>query len=212
MRIAIIGAGQVGGALAQAWVRAGHDIVLGTRDAKAADVMALAAKLGPKTTSASQPEAAKAGDVIVLTTPWNASEAVATSLGDLGGKILIDCTNPLGMKDGALALVIGHTDSGAERIARAAPSARVYKSFNQTGFEIMGNTSALPEKPVMFVAGDDAAGKATVLELTRALGFDAIDAGPLKAARLLEPLAQLWISLAMKGDLGRKFALRLVRA
>ena len=130
--------------------------------------------------------------------------------GDLSGKVLVDATNPVRRGAGGMEVDEGPKgDSGAERVAAIANGARVVKAFNTTGFNNMANPVYGGEPTVMFVAGDDAAAKETVLRLAADLGFDPVDAGPLLRARELEHLALLWISLSI-GGLGREFAFRLV--
>lgn len=150
-------------------------------------------------------------EVVVLATPHAAAVPALRALGDLTGAIVIDCTNPLAVGPGGLHLTIGYETSGAEEIARAVPGAAVFKALNQTGAENMGEAEAYHPRPVMFVAGDGANQKRIVLDLIDNLGFEAVDAGPLAAARLLEPLATLWIELALKRGHGRDFAFALVR-
>jgi hypothetical protein len=157
---------------------------------------------------ASVREAAKDADVVVLATPYAANAAALAAAGDLAGKILIDVTSPIGA---GFTLAVGFSNSGAEDIAKLAPNARVYKAMNQVGFEVMADPSYAAGQPVMFVAGDDASGKKVVLDLVSSLGFEAIDAGELKIARLLEPFAMLWIHLMARRHQGRNFAFSLLR-
>jgi predicted dinucleotide-binding enzyme len=118
--------------------------------------------------------------------------------GNLAGKVLIDCTNPLRMGADGLELDIGHTTSGGEYVASLARGASVFKTLNQTGLANMEHARELSPLPAaMFVAGNDAAKKPLVLSLVSDLGFQAIDAGPLRIARLLEPMAMLWIHMAL---------------
>jgi len=105
MKIAIIGAGKVGGALGTGWTKVGHTIVFGVRDVNKADLKALCARIGA--TAAPSAEAARQGDIVVLALPWAGAENAVKSLGDLKGKIVIDCMNPLAMKDGAPGLERG---------------------------------------------------------------------------------------------------------
>jgi hypothetical protein len=119
----------------------------------------------------------------------------------------IDVTNPIGAD---LTLAIGHNSSGAEELAKLAPRARVYEAMNRVGFEVMANPTFAAGKPVMFIAGDDAAGKKVVLELVSTLGFEAIGAGELSVARLIEPYAALWIHLMARRNMGRGFAFALL--
>jgi hypothetical protein len=134
-------------------------------------------------------------------------QKIADDVTWLQGKILIDATNPLGMTEKGLALATGFSTSGAEKKAALAPAARLVKCFNQTGF---GNM-AEPRQSVMFVCGDDASANETVRQLAAEIGFDAIAIGALDKARLLEPLAMLWIHLSMATPLHRDFAFGLLR-
>jgi hypothetical protein len=109
------------------------------------------------------------------------------------GKIVVDATNPIVRSDHGPALGIGWSSSGAEEIAKRAPKAKVFKTFNQTGFENLHHARDYAAPPSMFVAGDDPAGKTIVLQLVQDAGFEAIDFGALDGARLLEPLALIWI-------------------
>jgi predicted dinucleotide-binding enzyme len=206
MRLAIIGAGSVGAALGAAWSAKGHDVVYGVPDPQKPKYGAL-----PRGAVMRPPEAARTAGVIVLATPWPATEAAIRELGDLKGKIIIDCTNPLAMGPQGLHLALGHDVSGGEQVAAWAAPAAVFKTFNQTGAENMAAASGFDHRPVMFVAGDDAASKPDVMRLVGDLGFEGLDAGPLRAARLLEPLAMLWIELAYKHGQGRDFAFALAR-
>jgi predicted dinucleotide-binding enzyme len=202
MKIAIIGAGNVGTALAKGWVRAGHTVIFGVR---AASQDKARASVGSLAKLAEPAAAAAEADVVVLATPWGVSEQAAKDLGDLKGKPLIDATNPLEFKDGALHLIRFPGSSGGEKIAAAAPTASVYKTMNQVGFEVMADTAGFGAKPMMFVAGADGFGKTAVMQLVADLGFDAIDAGTLSMAGHLEHLAHLWITLAFRKDGRRAF-------
>lgn len=193
MRIGIIGAGRVGTALAKGWVRAGHDIVFGVtnpNDPKHSAAAAAGAGI------ASVGDAASHCDVVVLTVPWSAVPAAVAACGNLDGRLVIDVTNPLTAGADGIDLALGFSTSGAEEVARLAPGASVFKTMNQVGFEVMSDTSGYAAPPVMFVAGDDQGRKPMIMELVSDLGFEALDAGPLKRARLLEPYALLWIDQA----------------
>ena len=208
MKIAVIGTGSVGGTLGRRWAELGHVVAFGVRDTADADAKALVAKIRGEARLASVRDAARDAEVVVLATPYGANAAALAAAGDLAGKILIDVTNPLGAD---LSLALGFSSSGAEEVAKLAPGARVFKAMNQVGFEVMANPAFAAGKPVMFVAGDDAAGKRVVLDLVAALGFEAIDAGELALARLLEPYAALWIHLMARRNQGRSFAFALLR-
>jgi predicted dinucleotide-binding enzyme len=204
MRVAIIGAGNVGSALGRAWLRVGEDIVFGVPNPADPKYNSL-----PRERLRNPPKAAQNAEAVVLATPWPATEAALTGLGDLSGKVLIDCTNPLGMGRDGLELVLGHSRSGGEQVAAWARGAAVFKTLNQTGAENMEKASHYPIRPVMFVAGDDEGRKPIVLSLVTKLGFEAIDAGPLRIARLLEAYGMLWIDQALNRGRGRSFAFAL---
>jgi predicted dinucleotide-binding enzyme len=130
--------------------------------------------------------------------------------GGLTNRIVVDCTNPLGMGADGLQLILGFTGSGGEQVAAWAPGAFVFKTLNTTGANNMAMALEFATKPMMPVAGDDAQKKRVVMELVGKLGFLPIDAGPLKNARLLEPLAMFWIDQAMQLGRGRDFAFAVV--
>lgn len=162
--------------------------------------------LGAATTNES---AVAQADVAVLCTPWQGTEQALQSCGDLSGKTLIDCTNPL-TPDFA-GLEVGLSTSGAEQVATWAPGARVCKAMNQIGAPMMDGPQ-LPGKPVMFVCGDDDGAKAVTARLVAELGFETVDVGDLTLARLLEPYALLWIHLALRRGLGTNFGFGLLRS
>jgi predicted dinucleotide-binding enzyme len=211
MKIAIIGAGNVGGALGMNWARKGHDVAFGVRDPKAEKTQSLLKAIGGRATAVSPAEAAKDADAIVLSTPWPATEAAIRSLGDIKGKIILDATNPLVRGPGGLSLEIGHSISGGEKVQGWAAGASVYKTLNTTGFANMANPVFGSAKAVMYVAGDDEANKPKVLKLIGDLGFEPVDAGPLRIARLLEPHAMLWIHLALARGFGRDWAFGMLK-
>jgi hypothetical protein len=201
MKVAIIGAGNVGRALAKA-LSPRHTIVFGAREAgEAVDGVPVLASA----------EAAADADAVILAVPYGAAAEALASAGDVSGKAVIDATNPLTMTPAGLGLSLGFETSGAEQIAASATGVSLFKTFNQTGFEVMANVAAFDGRPVMFVAGDDESLKPRVMELVADAGFEAVDAGPLVRARVLEPLASLWISLAFKSGHGRDFAFAFVR-
>lgn len=199
----MIGAGNVGMALGGAFAKQGHHVAFGVPNP--ADKKYAALK------PVAPAEAAAHAEVIVLATPWPATKDAVAGLGDLSAKIVIDCTNPIGMSDGALTLAIGHDTSAGEQVAQWARGASVFKAFNTIGAANMGDLSGFPVQPVMFVAGDDAAQKPIVMKLAEEIGFAPVDAGPLRIARLLEPLAMLWIDQALYRGAGQDFAFAIVR-
>ena len=198
MNLAIIGTGQVGSALAQTLGRAGHQIIFGSRMPQGDQERSIT-------------DAVAGADMIILAVPSNAIADVAQAAGGFAGKVVVDATNPLDMLEDGLGLTVGFSTSGAEQAAALAPQAKYFKAFNQTGFENMADPGRYAVRPVMFVAGDDASSKPQVLQLVEDAGFEAVDAGGLRSARLLEPLAMLWIELARKRGLGSDFAFTLQR-
>ena len=152
-------------------------------------------------------EAASA-DLIVLAVPWQAVADTFEATGTLAGKIVVDATNPL---TASLDLALGFDDSAGETVARLTPGARLVKAFNTTGAGNMAEAGAFESRPMMPIAGDDAEAKAVVGKLAEDLGFEAVDAGPLKASRLLEPLAAFWIRQAYAQGFGLNFAFSVVR-
>jgi len=206
MRIAIIGAGSVGATLGQAWLKHGEDVLWGLRNPADSKYAAL-----PKERRKAAAEAARNADTVVVATPWSATEAAVKGLGNLAGKIVIDCTNPLGMGGDGLHLVLGFDTSAGEQVASWVPGAFVFKTLNTTGASNMARAGEYAVKPMMLVAGDAAAKKPVVMELVGKLGFEPVDAGPLKNARLLEPFAMVWIDQAIKRGRGRDFAFALTK-
>ncbi|MBO0738152.1 MAG: NAD(P)-binding domain-containing protein [Alphaproteobacteria bacterium] len=205
MKIAMIGAGNVGSTLGRAWLDRREDVVFGVPDPAASKYATL-----PRDRLRLPPEAARSAEVVVLATPWPATEAAVKSLGGLSGKILIDCTNPLNMGRDGLELAVGYSMSGGEQVAAWASGAAVFKTLNQTGAGNMDKAPLFSVRPLMFVAGDDETKKPVVLSLIAKLGFEAIDAGPLRIARLLEPFGMLWVDQALKRGRGQNFAFALI--
>lgn len=191
-KIAIIGKGNVGGSLARGLRRTYSNVqVVGNEQAA---VQAAAA----------------AAEVVILAVPFAAVADVVRNAGRaLDGKVVVDATNAL---DAQMNLALGYSTSAAEELQKQAPAARVVKAFN-TVFAAQMETGKLGAHTVStFVAGDNPEAKQTVLALAQDLGFDAIDAGPLKNARLLEPLGYLNIQLGFVIGMGPNIATKLIRA
>ncbi|WP_254848465.1 NADPH-dependent F420 reductase [Mycobacterium sp. IS-2888] len=201
IKIAIIGAGNVGTTLGTAWRNRGHQVTFGVRNPSDPKYAALG---GVETNES----AAAAAEVVVLCTPWQTTQSAVQGCGDLTGKVLIDCTNPL--TPDVTALEVGHSTSGGEEVAKWAPGARVCKAMNQIGFPMM-DAPQLPGQPVMFVCGDDDEARSVTAGLVAELGFETIDVGDLTLARLLEPYGLLWIHLALRRGFGTNFGFGLLR-
>jgi len=212
MKIAIIGAGNVGGTLGRILTQKGHEIVFGVRNPQSSKVQSAVDSTGRKALAASVEEAASHGEVLILATPWNATQEAIASSGNLTGKIIIDATNPIEMTPAGLAagLTIGYTTSAAEEIAKWASGALVVKAFNNIGASCFENLQFGSQTATTFICGDDLEAKKIVTNVAQDIGFEVIDAGDLKQARLLEPLGMLWIHLAFSG-MGQDFSINLVK-
>ena len=188
MNITVIGTGNMGSAFVKQLSRAGHKVVVAARNLDKAEALAAA---NPGSTAKPLAAAAEQAEVIVLATGYADAVVALKSVGDVHGKVVIDITNPLTAD--FMGLTIGHTSSAAEEIAKAVPEAKVVKAFNTVFAQVLADGAAFGNGhfvPVYF-AGDDVAAKTTVSTLIESIGFAPVDAGPLKNARYLEPLAGL---------------------
>lgn len=204
LRIAVIGAGHVGGALASGWVRAGHHVVFGVRDVAAQDVRDVLAAI-PGTTAADPRLAAQAAEVVVVAVPGGAVASLAQALGPLENRVVIDATNVVGkagLPDG----------SGTAALREFTRSPHVVKCFNTTGFENMRDPRYGDQALDMFMAGSSAHGKTVAARLASNLGFSAChDVGGDDTVPLLEALALVWINLAIVQRQGRDIGLKMLR-
>jgi 8-hydroxy-5-deazaflavin:NADPH oxidoreductase len=210
MKIGILGAGNMGAALGKLWAALGHDVFFGLRQPVSEKTAKRLAALGAAVQTGSLEAAARSGEVVLIAVPWEATEKVVRSLAEpLAGKVLIDCTNPI--TPNLSGLVVGHSTSAAEEIARWVPQAKVVKCFNTVGAGGLHDARYGDHSASVFVCGDDERAKSAVTQLAEGIGFEVIDAGPLAEARYIEPLALLWIHLAMRGKYGSKIAVKLLR-
>jgi 8-hydroxy-5-deazaflavin:NADPH oxidoreductase len=188
-KLGILGNGNVGSALARGLKRAGHEVRAVGEDAAAIR------------------DVAGWGEVVILAVPFGAIDDVVKTAGEaLSGKTVIDVTNAL---DANMNLAIGYTTSGAEELQKKLPRSRVVKAFNTVFAQHMDTGKLGDERLTTFVAGDDAAAKKAVLELARQIGFDAVDAGPTKNARLLEPFGFFNIQLGYGLNMGTQIGFTL---
>ncbi len=206
MRIAVIGTGNVGGVLGRRWAGAGHAVTFCVRDPDDARKRAMAAQAGA---AVGPVRDAAHAEAVLLAVPWTAVPDALAAAGDLSGKVLLDCTNPV--TPALTHLTIGHTTSAAEEVARMAPGSRVVKVFNTNGARNMADPDYGGRRVTMLYAGDDDGANRVAADLAAQLGFEPVYLGPLREARLLEPLAMAWIVLARHRGLGRDFALDVVR-
>jgi 8-hydroxy-5-deazaflavin:NADPH oxidoreductase len=204
MKITVIGAGNMGSAFVKQLHGAGHSVKITSRDAVKAT--ALAAKY-PGVQAVPAQGAADDADAVVLAAGYADATTALTSLGNLAGKVVIDITNPLTAD--YMGLTIGHSTSAAEEIAKAVPQAVVVKAFNTLFASVLDEGAAgfsQSAKVNVFVASDSDSGKQTALQLASSLGFEATDAGGLKNARYLEPLAGLNVYFGYGAGLGTSIA------
>jgi predicted dinucleotide-binding enzyme len=209
VKIAVLGPGGVGSALGSRWGAAGHQIIYGSRTPESEKVQLLVAKSGGSAVAKTPPEAIVGADAILFAVPWPVARETLLQLGDLSGRTLIDCTNPL-LAD-LSGIELGHVISAGEQIAAWSPGANVVKAFNTASVKVMLNPQFGEHRATMFYCGDDAAAKLTVRQLIEDIGFDPVDAGVLTGSRYLEPLAMLYIHLAFRQGFGSNCAFKIMR-
>lgn len=203
MKITVLGAGNMGAAFVKQLTRAGHQVSVASRDgAKAAQVAA--ANPGARAVPAAG--SADSADVVVLATSFADAAAALQAAGDLNGKVVVDITNPLTAD--YMGLTIGHSSSAAEEIAKAVPGAEVVKAFNTLFAQVLAEGADFGGGQTLsvFVASDSERAKQSAVALATSMGFQVVDAGGLKNARYLEPLAGLNIYLGYGAGLGTVIA------
>jgi predicted dinucleotide-binding enzyme len=204
MRIGILGSGLMGGKLGTIFARAGHEVVFSYSRSEQK-----LKKLGRHGTPR---EAAQDADAVLLAVHWSRVDDVLKQAGDVSGKVIVSCSLPMNADD--TDLVIAHTSSGAEALAKKVPKARVVSAFGTVPSEVLFGVFAARRKatrPSLVYCGDDASGKKIAAELIRDVGFDPVDAGPLRIARYTEPFTLLIAQLAYEGDEGPVLAYRFER-
>ena len=203
MKITVIGAGNMGAAFVKQLTRAGHQVSVTARNgAKAAQVAA--ANRGAKEVATAS--AAAGADAVVLATGSGDAASALQAVGVQPGQVVVDITNPL--TDDYMGLTLGHSTSAAEEIAKAVPGAEVVKAFNTVFAQVLAEGADFGDgrKVNVFVASDSARAKQTASALAESIGFEVVDAGGLKNARYLEPLAGLNIYLGYGAGLGTAIA------
>jgi len=211
MRIGILGSGLMGGKLGTIWARAGHEVVFSyARSEQKLTKLARDAK--GKARAGTPREAAQEADAVLLAVHWSRVDDVLKQAGDVSGKVIVSCSLPMNADDSGL--VIAHTSSGAEALAKKVPKARVVSAFNTVPSEVLFGVFAARRKagrPSLVYCGDDAGSKEIAATLIRDVGFEPVDAGPLRIARYTEPFALLVAELAYEGDGGPELAYRFER-
>jgi 8-hydroxy-5-deazaflavin:NADPH oxidoreductase len=215
MRIGILGSGLMGGKLGTIFARAGHDVVFSYSHSKK-KLDKLARDAGGSARAGTPAEAAKDADVLLLAVHWSRFDDVLKKAGNLSGKVVVTCSLP--MNDDDTGLVVGRTSSGAEKLAKKIPKARVVSAFNTVPSEVLFSVfetagrgkqeAGSGTRPSLLYCGDNAKAKDVAARLIRDVGFEPVDAGPLRIARYTEPFALLVAQLAYEGDRGPALAYR----
>ena len=202
MKVTVIGTGNMGSAFVKQLAKAGHHVRVTGRDLAKAQALAT----GVATVTVAPPATALAdSDVIIVATGYADAVPALRALGDLRGKVVVDISNPLTAD--YMGLTLGHSTSAAEEIAAAIPGAHVVKAFNTIFAPVLAAGASVDGQQVpVFVAADSAPAKDAARQLAQSLGFAVIDAGGLKNARYLEPLAGLNIFLGYGAGLGTSIA------
>ncbi len=211
MRIGILGSGLMGGKLGTIFARAGHDVTFSYARTRQ-KLTRLAHQAQGNARAGTPADAARDADALLLAVHWSRIEDVLAQTGDLSGKLILTCSLP--MNEANTALVIAHTSSGAEVLARKLPKARVVSAFNTVPSEVLFGvfeSRANPPRPSLVYCGDDAPAKAIAAQLIRDSGFDPVDSGPLHIARYTEPFALLIAQLAYETGAGPELAYRFER-
>lgn len=208
MKIGILGSGLMGAKLGTIWARAGHDVVFSyARDERRLETLARDA--APSARAGTPRQAAQESDVVLIAVNWSQLDDVLERAGDLTGKVVVTCALPMGPH--GEGLVIAHTWSGAEELAKKLPGAHVVAAFGTVPSEcFFGVYDARDEakRPSMIFYGDDAQAKTVATQLISDVGFEPADLGPLRIARYAEPFTLLMGQLAYEGEKGPEVAYR----
>jgi len=208
MRIGILGSGLMGGKLGTLFARAGHEVVFSyARSEQKLKRLARQAKANAR--AGTPGEAAREADALLLAVHWSRVDNVLKQAGDLSGKIIVSCSLP--MNANSTELVVAHTSSGAESIAKKVPRSRVVAAFGTVPSEVLFGVFEAKRKakrPSLVYCGDDRGAKDVAAELIRDVGFDPLDVGPLRIALYMEPFTLLIARLAYEGDRGPGLAYR----
>lgn len=211
MRVGILGSGLMGGKLGTLFARAGHEVVFSYARSEH-KLKRLAREATSKARPGTPREAAQDADAILLAVHWSRMDDVLKQAGDLSGKVIVSCSLPMNADN--TELVVAHTTSGAEALAKKVPKARMVSAFNTVPSEVFFSVFEARRKktrPSLVYCGDDRRGKEAAAELIRDVGFDPLDAGPLRIARYTEPFALLVGQLAYEGNGGPELAYRFER-
>jgi hypothetical protein len=210
MRIGILGSGLMGSKLGTIFARAGHDVVFSYSRSER-KLKRLAREARGRARAGTPKDAADEADALVLAVHWSRVDDVLRQAGSLSGKVVVTCSLPMNADD--TRLVVAHTSSGAETVARKIRKAKVVNAFNtvpsEVLFDVFGAKRRTSRRPSLLYCGNDQGAKHVAATLIRDVGFDPVDAGPLKIARYLEPFALAVAQVAYEGDDGPRLAYRL---
>jgi predicted dinucleotide-binding enzyme len=209
MRVGILGSGLMGGKLGTLFARAGHQVVFSySRSPKKLE--RLAREAGPKARAGTPREAAENADALLLAVHWSRINDVLKQAGNLSGKVVVSCSLPMNADDTKLA--VAHTSSGAEELAKKVRKAHVVAAFGTVPSEVFFDVFERRRnrrRPSLLYYGNHRGAKKVAARLIRDVGFEPVDAGPLRIARYAEPFTMLVAQLAYEGDRGPELAYRL---
>src|SRR5256886_4269705 len=213
MHIGILGSGLMGAKLGTIWARAGHEVVFSYARSEQ-KLKRLAADAKGKARAGTPGEAARDADALVLAVHWSRVDDVLKQAGDLSGKVIVSCSLPMNAED--TKLVIAHTSSGAEALDKKVRKADVVTAFSSVPSEVLFDVFDAKRRtrrgrPSLVYCGDDQDAKDVAAILIRDVGFEPVDAGPLRIARYLEPFSLAMAQLAYEGDEGPEIAYRIER-
>jgi len=196
MKIGIVGSGDVAQSLGEGFIKAGHTVMLGTRDVHKKELSAWNKKSDKKRFIGSTTDAASYGQIVILAIAWHAAEDIFAQIRpEVSGKVVIDVTNPLVFEEGSPpSLSVGHTMSAGEIVQSNLPDSHVVKTLNIVNHKNMAFPKYHEGMPIMFVCGNNHSAKLATRDLLLDIGWeDMLDIGTIEKSRLLEPLCLLWI-------------------
>ncbi|HJP60051.1 MAG TPA: NADPH-dependent F420 reductase [Gemmatimonadaceae bacterium] len=208
MRIGILGSGLMGAKLGTIFARAGHEVVFSySRSNKKLEK--LARDSGVKARAGTPAEASRNADAVLVAVHWSRMDDLLKQAGDLAGTVVITCSLPMNADD--TGLIVAHTSSGAEELAKKVPRGRIVSAFGTVPSEVLFSVferRRRKNRPSLLYSGDDAKAKRVAVQLIRDVGFEPVDAGPLRIARYTEPFTLAVAQLAYEGDRGPALAYR----
>lgn len=195
MKLAFIGIGNVGFAIANNLQKKGHNIIVANND-ESSETVKKALEQNPNFLVKNVQEAIDDAEMVFLATPFQANEELLKNL-KFNGKVLVDCTNPVGA---GISHGLNSEISGSEKVQEWAPDAKVVKSFTIYGFEnfIDSNFPNYTVKPIMMIAGNNEQAKLEVTKIITDLGFETLDTGNLDQALHLEHMTLLWVKMVRR--------------